>query len=335
MKKNVRNIIIIIGIVLILVLLACITLFSERVTMNPAGTIGNTAGNLNNAGLFCEYDGTVYFSNTATGGNLCSMKPDETEVKQLNELSVKNILAGGEYLYFFQTGTATTSKLMHLDGIKSFDRCKLNGSNATALTRDAIITGQLVDNYLYLLTYADDDGSFYKLKIDKSEQIQLADYTINPACARDGIIYYNGTQADHYLYTLNTVNDVASVLWQGNIWNPVLEGDYIYYMDVANNYRLCRYSLTRQEIEILTSERVDCFNVSYGYIYYQTVDKAPQLKFMFTDGSNTGVLAEGTYTHINMTSRYVYFQQFGNDASMYHAPLGSTVYSSFSPINAN
>ena len=36
---------------------------SRRIAMNPAGTVGNTAGNLNNDGLFCEYDGTVYFLN--------------------------------------------------------------------------------------------------------------------------------------------------------------------------------------------------------------------------------------------------------------------------------
>ena len=37
--------------------------------------------------------------------------------------------------------------------------------------------------------------------------------------------------------------------------------------DVENNYRLCRYSLSRNEVEVLTEERIDCFNVGYGYVY--------------------------------------------------------------------
>lgn len=334
MKKSFKNILIITACILLLALMALVLFFSGHTTMNPSGTVGNTAGNLNNDGLFCEYDGTVYFSNATVGGCLYAMNPDETDIRCLNDLKVRNILAGGKYLYFFQTGAASISGFGHIEGIKSFDRCKLNGNDITAITRDVVVTGQLVDNYLYLLTAANPGASFYKVKIDKSETVQLADYNINPACARNGVIYYSGTQENHYLYTLNTANDVSSELWRGNLCYPVLDGDYIYYMDVAENYRLCRYSLSRNEIEILTNDRVDCFNVGNGYIYYQKSGKNPQLKFMRLDGSENTVLAEGNFTHINMTSRYVYFQQFGNDTTMYHAPFGSTGYSTFVPIDS-
>lgn len=317
--------------ILIIAVLGLSVFFSGRVTMNPPGTVGNTAGNLNNDGLFCEYDGTVYFSNAAAGGSLCAMNPDETNFRELNNVKVRNILAGGKYLYFYQTGAVSKSGFGQLEGIKAFSRSRLNGSDITSLTRDVVVTGQLVDNYLYLLTAANPGASFYKLKIDQSEQVPLADYNINPACASNGIIYYNGTQNDHYLYTLNTANDVSSELWRGNLWYPVLDNDYIYYLDVAENYRLCRYSLSRNEIEILTQDRVDCFNVGSGYIYYQKNDSTPQLKFMYTDGSGSTVLAEGTYTDINMTSQYVYFQLFGDESTTYHAPLGSSSFSVFAP----
>jgi hypothetical protein len=101
-------------------------------------------------------------------------------------------------------------------------------------------------------------------------------------------------------------------------------------MDVSENYRLCRYSLTEQVVEVLTNERVDCFNVGSGYIYYQTNDAAePQLKCMHTDGSNALVLADGIYTNINMTSQYVYFQEFGAEGSLYHSRLGNDWYEAF------
>lgn len=331
MEKTYKNILIITICILLFILMALALFFNGRISMNPAGTVGNTAGNLNNDGLFCEYDGTVYFSNASAGGSLYAMDPDETNVRQINDLRVRNILAGGKYLYFFQTGAASKSGFGHIEGIKSFDRCKLNGDDITALTRDIVVTGQLVDNYLYLLTATNPGASFYKIKIDKSEQVQLADYNINPACVRNGIIYYNGTQNDHYLYALNTANDVSSELWRGNLWYPVLDGDYIYYMDVAENYRLCRYSLSRNEIEVLTRDRVDCFNVGSGYIYYQKSGNNSQLKFMRIDGSQNTVLAEGNYTHINMTSRYVYFQPYGDDTTTYHSLLGSSNYGTFSP----
>lgn len=334
MKTEKRNLLILILSIFLIIVLAAVFYFTQRISMNPEGTIGNTAGNINNGGVFCEYNGTVYFSNKSDGGSLYAMSADETDVRRLNTLKVGNLLAGGKYLYYFQTGTAVSgSGFGQIEGLKSFNRCDLKGGNSVGLTTDIVVTAQLVNNYLYLLVAENEGPLFYKMKIDKSEKVELADYNINPACAINGNIYYNGTQRDHYLYSLDTATDTVSEIWRGNLWYPVIEGDYVYYMDVANDYRLCRYSLSQDVIQVLTEDRVDCFNIGNGYIYYQKNDSvSPQLKCMFTDGSNVQVIAAGNYTAIHMTSRYVYFQAFGDDTTMYHAPIGSVAYSVFAPI---
>lgn len=334
MKKAVKTTLIVI-IALLLIVVAVLVTFSQRIAPNPAGTVGNTAGNLNNDGLFCEYDGTVYFYNTFEGGGLFSMDVNEGSLRRLNSLEVRNILAGGKYLYYFHTGASTVSTgFGHAFGMKSFLRSKLDGSNSESLTNDVVVTGQLVDNYLYLLTSGNAGPSFYKMKIDGSDKIDLADYNINPACADNGILYYNGTQGDHYLYALNSATDVQSEVWKGDIWYPALDGGYVYYLDVANDYRLCRYSMSQNIIEVLTEDRVDCFNIGGGFIYYQKSGTEPQLKCMRTDGSSAKVIAQGNYTHINMTSQYVYFQEFGNNVAMYHSQIGSDYYELFSAAEA-
>ena len=313
---------VIISIVVALLLVGSI--FSDRVTSNPPGTVGNTAGNLNNGGLFCEYQDTVYFSNPLDGGTLYAMNTDETNMRKLNSMQVCNILAGGDYLYYFQLEAADETAFGAVTNTHSFNRCDLNGKHAVGITRDVVVTGQLVNDYLYLLTAGKEHPSFYKIKTDKTNQVHLADYSINPACAVNGIIYYNGTQDDHALYRLYTESDVSEKVWAGNLWNPVLNGDYIYYMDMYSDYKLCRYSLSEKTSEVLTNDRVDCFNVGSGYIYYQKNDATnPQLKCMHTDGSNVLKVADGIYTNINMTSQYVYFQEFDVDGSLYHARLGS------------
>lgn len=330
MKKAAKTTLTVI-IALLLIIVVILVTFSQRIATNPAGTVGNTAGNLNNDGRFCEYDGTVYFYNSFAGGGLFSMDANEGNLRRLNTLEVRNILAGGKYLYYFHTGASTvTTGFGHAFGMKSFLRSKLDGSNSEALTTDVIVTAQLVDNSLYLLTSGNAGPSFYKMNIDGSDRVDLADYVINPACAENGVIYYNGTQGDHYLYALDTASDVQTEVWKGNIWYPTVEGDYVYYLDVANDYRLCRYSRSQDVIEVLTDDRVDCFNVGGGFIYYQKNGEQPQLKCMRTDGSSMKVIAEGNYTRINMTSQYVYFQEFGDDVSLYHSQLGSDYYELFS-----
>lgn len=328
-KKNSMITVFTIAIIVVVLFIGILSGFlNGRVASNPAGTIGNTAGNINNSGLFCEHDGMVYFANSFDNNSLYSMNPAEGEVTKLNDVTLCNILAGGNYLYYFRYDTGGDTGLGSVRSVKSFNRCKLNGKDAVSLSRDVVTKAQLVGDYLYMLVAAD-TPEFYKMKIDKSEKNLLAAYEINPACAESGTIYYNGTQYEHYLYGLETANDVSYEIWQGNVWYPVKQDDYIYYLDVAENYRLCRYSLTNHVVEVLTDERIDCFNVGNGYIYYQTNGDTPALKWMYPDGTGSQTVAEGNYTKINMTSQYVYFQEFGSEITTYHTPLGSTGYEEF------
>ena len=335
-KKNVsqskQTKIILILCALLLILLTIFTVIKlhkpKLVIHNPAGTIGNTAGNLNNYGLFCEHDGKVYFSNSFAGGALYCMNSDESDIHLVSTAIAQTILAGGDYLYFFQSGVAGNGDISNIVSRHGFFRCDLSGKNVSLLSEDVIVTGQLVADYLYLLSVQAGDISFFKLRCDKSESVSLANYSINPACVSGNTIYYNGTQDNHFLYALDTSNDVPRQVATISLWYPVIDGDYLYYMDVPNNYRLCRYHLATEEIEVLTEDRIDCFNVGGGYIYYQKNSTDPQLKCMRTDGTDERVIANGNFTRINMTSHYVYFQEF-ESRTQYHCPIGSTSYTLF------
>ena len=92
-------------------------------------------------------------------------------------------------------------------------------------------------------------------------------------------------------------------------------------MDVENNYRLCRYNFTTGTEEVLTEDRVDTYNLCDAYIYYQKNDATnPALKRMGLDGSNPEEIRSGNYSKINITSQYVYFEQFGSETPVYHTP---------------
>jgi hypothetical protein len=303
----------------------------EKITMNPDGTVGNLAGNVNNGGNFVEYRDKVYFSNSYDGDSLYIMDPDETNIKKISTASVKNLLAGGEYLYFFQTGASGASGLGGIRTPRSFVRCRLDGTHGYYMLRSTVTKAQLVNNYLYILGYNDDgDTRFYKVKIDLSDEVDLADYIVNPASAVNGQIYYVDTVSSHNLYRLNTSSDTASLVLEGNMWDPIVDGDYIYYLDLDNNYQIRRYSMSSNTVEILCEEKVQFFNEGYGYIYYQTMGQNSYLGVMNNNGSNARVLASGEYNHINLTSRYVYFKNYFDETAMYHSPLGSGTYTTFS-----
>ena len=62
MYKNVKIVIIMVVIFVALASFSVLAFLRQRVPLNPDNAIGNTAGNINNNGYFCENNGKVYFS---------------------------------------------------------------------------------------------------------------------------------------------------------------------------------------------------------------------------------------------------------------------------------
>ena len=93
MNKKTKQILIIFITLLVVAILGVLALNANKVKLNKTNVVGNTAGNLNNGGLFCEQNGLVYFSNPYDGGALYSMKPDGSDIKRNLSAKVKFISA--------------------------------------------------------------------------------------------------------------------------------------------------------------------------------------------------------------------------------------------------
>ncbi len=333
MKDKIKVILIISGIIIIFAGLFLINYFTGKIPENPAGTIGNTAGNLYNGGYFCEdSDGKVYFSNSYDNGSLYVMNADETDVEKLSSSTVKSINTGGDYLYYYMSDSSASTGLGFVRRVIGVYRSDKDGGDLETLSRDPAGTLLLVDNDLYVQSIPDSGGiHLLKLSTDGEEETILSTDKIYPASAYNGRIYYNDNANSHFLYQMDTYTGATSVVVKYNMWNPVRQGDYVYFMDILEDYRLCRYSLSEDKIEVLTTDRVDTFNVANDYVYYQkSSDTQPGLMRISLDGSEEIMLAEGIYNNINTTSRYVYFQEFGNPLATFKAAHGDTEVSEFS-----
>ncbi len=332
-KKNLKGLIVIIAVAVIGLaggVYAFITnARSERVPANPPETIGNTAGNINNGGRFCELNGKVYFSNSFDNDTLYCMNTNETDIKRISGAVISNILGAGDYIYYFQRSESGETGLGGVRVPFSFNRSRTDGKKASSVVRTVVTSGQLVGNRLFLQGMDDNGAYFFEVGTDGSGYKEIGRYVLNPACAYNGSIYYNSTVENHHLMIYNTETGFTRDLLGENVWNPVLYGDYVYYMDPGNGYSLRRFGLTTNTVEILCKDKIQHFNVGNGYIYYQTGGKSPGLYYMSTDGSGVTLMANGQFHDINMTTMYVYFRDFFDDTVTYHAYLGINDYSVF------
>ncbi len=327
--KNVIKTILIIAVILILsAIILLVSLFLGRVPSNPADTIGNTAGNLNNGGYFCEdNDGTVFFANFYDHGTLYSMNADESNIRKLSDFKVSNLNTGGRYLYYYMPDSMASAGLGFVRKVVGVYRCSKKASAVTTLSRNPAGTMVLSGNQL-LLQNAPGGKSWNLSSLDingKNTEILMTN-CINPVSCHNGIIYFADTTENHFLCSYDTATGTKQQLLKYNVWDPVYESGSIFFMDIENDYRLCSYSLATGQVELITSDRIDFYNVTPNYIYYQkSSETEPALKRIRLDGTEEEIVASGTYHHINATSQYVYFQEYNDPVTIYHTPLNGPV----------
>lgn len=327
MNQKAKTILVIVILVLLLGTGMTVSYISNRISPIPSDTIGNSAGNLRGKGLFCEYNGKVYFSNVYDHGALYVMNPDCSDMKKLSNISASYINAGGKNLFFYMQSSTGGSGLGYLRSLNGIYRCDLKGNKVTCLS-DAITTGMvLAGEQLYYQHYDNHNFStLHKMHVASSgEDTFVTNDLIETACVYNSNLYYGGITKDHYLYAWNTQTDSPELIWQGNLAHPTIVGSYVYYMDVSNDYRLCRYDRNLDIIEVLTHDRVDFYNLHGNVIFYQKNDsKAPALMRINADGSGAELVAEGVYNRINTTSTYTYFYAYDEDM-VYRTPTTGSI----------
>ena len=335
-KKNTGYIPFIIITVILITIAIGLSVYNKlasHVPKNTPGTVGNFAGNIYNQGLYCEDNGLVYFANSYDKGSLYVMNEDETGMKKILSAKVQYINVGGEYLYYYMADSSTSTGLGFLRRVMGIYRCRKNGRNCVTLSRDPSLEMILINDSIYYMDYNNTKGvHLAKISTDGKDSKDISDSIINPSGVYGDVIYFTNNEDNHFLMVLDTVNDSISEYIRVNMWNPIRLGNYIYYMDIDTDYRLCRYSLNDGNVDVLTQDRVDCFNLNTDYIYYQKNDmKHPALKRLSIDGSSEEVIMEGNYTAINLTDRYVYFKPFEDETITFKTPAyGSINVSEFS-----
>ena len=299
---------------------------SNKVTMNNGKVNGNTVGNLYGDGLFCQYNDKVYFAHPLDSNKLYVMNLDESDCKKLLDEKVYYINTDGNYIYYCRDRYEQESIMPFLSGNQnSLCRCKMDGKKVTVLD-DALCTyAALAGNTIYYFHYDVANAStLYSIGIDGKDAKMISKDQIDPRCVYQDSLYYAGVVSDHYLHRMNAMGD-SIVYGGGMIWNPIISGNNLFAMDLENKNRLARINIMDQSKMLITEEGVTNYNVRGNYIVYQTYGTNNDGIYVanMTDGTNTMILP-GQYKNINMTDRFVYFQDYSSN-TMYHSTYAGAV----------
>lgn len=324
--KHLKAIITWIIIAIIITLIAIYSHFANRTIFNSTYVNGNTAGNLYNSGLFCEKNGTIYFSNPSDKNYLYSMTSDGANVTKLYDDNASYINADDNYVYYVRNNVNDDTQFSFLRiNTNSLCRYDIKKKTVTILDSAPSIYSTLVGNYVYYIHYDDETAStLYRVKIDGTEK-ELVDKNPYQTCSTSGqYIFYNGLENDHNIYQMDTSTGSTNPIYTGNCWMPIVEGSNLFFMDAESNYALATLPLKATEPTILVSDRIETMNVYGKYIYFQKNNGEDDTAIcrINTDGTGYTVLKEGNFCNINITSRYVYFSEFDKEDVIYRTPTG-------------
>lgn len=328
MKNALKIGLIILAILLFAGIILFLTTISRRIPGNTADTLGNTAGNLNNGGYFCEdADGTVFFANFYDHGTLYAMNSDESNIRKLSAAKVSYLNTGGEYLYYYMPDSMSSTGLGFVRRVVGIYRCTKKATQVTTLTREPAENLLLSGSRLFYRDASDKKTwKFTSIDLSGKNREVLMPYSINPASCHNGIIYFADEKENHFLCSYDTNTGVRQQLLRYNVWAPIYANGFVYFMDIENNYRLCALSLSDGEVRIITNDRIDFYNVTPEYIYFQkSSETTPALKRVRLDGSAEEIIAEGTFRNLSTTSHYLYFREYNDDFTIYHTPVSGPV----------
>lgn len=311
-------------IVLILIIIVGGVIVFKKIqnTPFPDDATGNTAGNLYNNGLFCEYEGKVYFSNPSDKGRLYSMNPDGSEAKIISKDTVSYINIYDDQIFYLRNNSKSSEWVFKnlLYGICSSN---LKGDNLSVLHPEITGTVSLCGNYIYYKHYDDETTlTLYKMKRDGSDNHLISEENIDPSCVYNGDIYFSGISYDHSIFKLDTETDYFSSIYNGNYYMPIYTGSAYYYINLSGGYTLEKYDINSNMTNILTSGgKVTTYNLYDNMIYFQlTKGNESGIYRMTADGLNLELVALGHYKSINCTSTYTYFMKYNNNVELYRVP---------------
>lgn len=332
MKNNRRKKGFIAVIVIIIILIICIIAMllesSKKIQMNESPVSGNTTGNLNNSGLFCESNGILYFANAYDNHSLYSYNPDNGKCKKLSDGPIKSINADSHYIYYVREASNTEGTFGFSTAVfKGLYRMELNGKGKTCLYSGSVENAQLINNRIFFQNYSNDYGfHLYSIDIDGTNEKEVLEEAVNPTGYFDNALYFCNANENHNVMKMNPDTYEKELFYEGNCYFPTVQDNYLYFIDVEDNYSLARVDLTTNEKTTLTTERLDTYNLYGDTIFYQVSDtESPCLKRMKTDGSNMELIQNGVFHDINITNNYTYFTAYNAAVPIYRTPTTGVV----------
>ena len=147
-------------------------------------------------------------------------------------------------------------------------------------------------------------------------------------------LYYTGYSADHNINSINLSDYNQHMVYQGNYYYPIFMNEYIYYLNLDDNYNIYRMNSDGSNPVPMIKDRVSTYNITNdgrSLIYQVDDQKNNRICLYNLDTLTERTLMEGNYKQIHVTDQYVFFKDFDNTNTYVFSTSGAINISTFNP----
>ena len=272
---------------------------TDKVSVNSQPTA--QGGNLHYRNFVLAVDDQIVFNSMS--GDLTLAAPDGSDCFILAESGgTSPAFAGGQLFYISGTSGGQLSKI------------SLDGSNQVRVGQTTL--KYLISNENRLYAIESDNGLPVSLRPDGTGRQLLIDIQAIALCLADNKLFITGSTNENGLVRLDLNSGEQEVLLNRMISSLNISGDWLYFSDPAENYKLTAWSLTSRSSSLISDFSVDkAFIVSEGFIYFIETASQNRLFRLPVNGSqvldrqSAELIIDDAVSSFVVTGDYVYYQR--------------------------
>lgn len=278
-----------------------------------------------NIGLATAQGGNMHYQNlvlsvgykivfTSSDGDMILSLPDGTDPQTLIDLDGSNL-------------TTDTSVLYFLDGLSSGNLVKvsLDGTNSVRIGQTTLKYLFYHDSKLYAIE--SESGQAIRMDTSGAGRESLLETQAIALTMADNRLFVTGVTEAAGLTMIDLATDEQRIVLTKRISSLNVSGDWLYFADPANGYRLSAWSLSHNSGGLISKFGVEKpFILSDQYIYYIDNESQNRVYRLKVDGDNsidsqTPELVVDDAVNSFVVNGYYVFYQRPNSSRIYRVDI--------------
>ncbi len=207
---------------------------------------------------------------------------------------------------------------IYAGGQENIYRLQPHTTNPIIICADEAWNLTISGKYLYYSNWSD-QHALYRLNPNTNEKTKISNQPISQLNAvGDWLVYYsrgnNGSKNAIYKLALDGQSEPQKIV-DDQAENLCVAGDWVYYLNVADSYRMYKIKLDGTSRHKLADDQVLFMAVANDTIYYSNGSDNHKLYTITIDGQKRTKLTDDKASFINVSTDFVYY----TNASANHA----------------